>query len=365
MKNTDLCRKTILDLIPYVPGKPIEEVKRELGIDDIIKLASNENPLGPSPKALAAMKDALDNIALYPEGSCHDLRNELAKFLGVGTDNLIFGCGADEIIHFLGIAFLEDGDEIIQGYPSFMQYKAASTLMGCKTHLVPLNDKWEHDIDAMLAKVNDKTKLFFITNPNNPTGTLLDSSVIEKVLKALPERCILVLDEAYYEFADDPSYTKSIEWVKEDKNVFVMRTFSKVYALAGIRVGYGVAAKRIIDLIERVRGPFNVNSVAQVGAVASLRDPEQLRRSREQIARSKAYIYKALEEMGIEYTPTQANFIWINVKKNCREVFQDLMKLGVIVRTGDIFGHPTYLRVTFGTDEQNERFIKSLKEVLK
>ncbi|MBQ7525583.1 MAG: aminotransferase class I/II-fold pyridoxal phosphate-dependent enzyme, partial [Abditibacteriota bacterium] len=191
------------------------------------------------------------------------------------------------------------------------------------------------------------------------------SSVIEKVLKALPERCILVLDEAYYEFADDPSYTKSIEWVKEDKNVFVMRTFSKVYALAGIRVGYGVAAKRIIDLIERVRGPFNVNSVAQVGAVASLHDPDQLVRSREQIARSKAYIYKALEEMGIEYTPTQANFIWINVKKNCREVFQDLMKLGVIVRTGDIFGHPTYLRVTFGTDEQNERFIKSLKEVLK
>lgn len=360
----DLCRKSILNLTPYVPGKPIEEVKRELGIDDIIKLASNENPLGPSPKAVKAMQAALENIALYPEGSCYELRQAVAKHLGVNPDMLIFGAGADEVIHYLGVALLEEGDEIIQGSPSFGQYKAASTLMGCVSHLVPLDNNWAHDLKAMLAKVNDHTKMFFITNPNNPTGTMVTSEQIEAVLDSLPKRCLLVLDEAYYEYADDPNYTRSIEWIKQGRNLIALRTFSKVYALAGMRVGYGIAPKQVIDLLEMVRAPFNVNSVAQVGAIASLADPNQLTRSRELNKRAKEYFYRELDKMGVTYTPTQANFLWIDVKRDCRKVFQELMKRGVIVRTGDIFGSPTHLRVTTGTDEQNERFISTLREVL-
>lgn len=361
--QTDICRKCILNLKPYVPGKPIEEVKREFGIDDIVKLASNENPLGPSPLALEAIKAALDNISLYPEGSCYDLRKALAAHLNINPDMLIFGAGADEVIHYLGIALLEDGDEIIQADPSFVQYKAASTLMDCNTHMVPLKN-WTHDLDAMLEKVNDRTKMFFITNPNNPTGTIVSSDDVQRVLDTLPERCLLVLDEAYYEYAQDPNYTRSLDWIREGRNVLAMRTFSKIYALAGLRVGYGIAPAKIIDLLERVRAPFNVNNLAQVAALASLKDPNQIKRSWEQNQRSIRYLYKELDSMGLPYAPTQANFLWIDVQRDCKEVFHELIKRGVIVRTGDIFGHPTHIRVTTGTDEQNERFISTLREVI-
>ena len=362
-RSTDLCRQCILELTPYVPGKPIEEVKRELGIDDIIKLASNENPLGPSPEAVAAMKAALENVAQYPEGSCFEIRQVLAKHLGVDPSMLIFGAGADEIIHYLGVALLCEGDEIVQADPSFVQYKAAATLMDCPAHMVPLAD-WTHDLESMLAKVNERTKMLFITNPNNPTGTMVSADQVEAVLNALPERCLLVLDEAYYEYVDDPGYTRSVEWTKQGRNVIALRTFSKIYALAGLRIGYGVAPKEIIDLLERVRAPFNVNSVAQVGAIASINDPDQVTRSKEQNRRSKEYFYRELDKMGVPYTPTQANFLWIDVQRDCKGVFRELMKRGVIVRTGDIFGCPTHIRVTTGSDEQNERFIATLKEVL-
>lgn len=359
----NLCRKCILNLTPYVPGKPIEEVKRELGLDDVVKLASNENPLGPSPLALEAMREALENVSQYPEGSCFDLRKAAAAHLGVDPDMLIFGAGADEVIHYLGVALLEDGDEIVQADPSFVQYKAASTLMDCPAHLVPLKD-WTHDLDAMLGCVNERTKMFFVTNPNNPTGTMVTSAQIEKVLDALPARCLLVLDEAYYEYADDLAYTRSIEWARQGRNVIALRTFSKIYALAGVRIGYGVAPKGVIDLLERVRAPFNVNSIAQAGATASLADVQQVNRSREQNRRSKEYLYNELDRMGLSYTPTQANFLWIDAGRNCREVFDGLLRQGVIVRTGDIFGCPNHIRVTTGTDEQNERFIDSLGKVL-
>jgi histidinol-phosphate aminotransferase len=359
----DICRKCILNLVPYVPGKPIEEVKRELGIDDIVKMASNENPLGPSPKALDAMRTALENIALYPEGSCFELRQVLARNLGVEPDMLIFGTGADEVIHYLGVALLCEGDEIVQADPTFVQYKGASTLMDCKTRNVPLKD-WTHDLKAMLGQVNEHTKLFFISNPNNPTGTIVYADQVEAVMDSLPERCVLVLDEAYYEYVDDPGYTRSIEWVKQGRNVIALRTFSKIYAMAGLRIGYGIAAKYITEMLERVRLPFNVNSVAQVGAIASLNDPGQVERTRKQNARSKEYLYRELDKMGVPYTPTQANFLWVDVMKDCREVFNALLRLGVIVRTGDIFGHPTHIRVTTGTDEQNERFVSALREAL-
>lgn len=363
MSDADFYRKCILNLTPYVPGKPVEEVKRELGLTDIIKLASNENPLGPSPKAIEAMKAALENIGQYPEGSCFELRQAVAKSLGVEGDMLIFGCGADEVIHYLGIALLCPGDEIVQGDPTFVQYKAASTLMGCNAHLVPLKD-WRHDLDAMLARVNERTKMFFVANPNNPTGTIVEADEVERVLDRLPDRCLMVLDEAYYEYADDPAYTRSIEWVRQGRNVIALRTFSKVYALAGTRVGYGVAPKRIIELLERVRAPFNVNSVAQAGALASLSDPDQVPRTRQMNRRAKEYLYRELDRLGIPYTPTQANFLWIDTQRDCREVFEKLLRLGVIVRTGDIFGCPTHIRVTTGTDEQNVRFIEALAKAI-
>ena len=361
--RTDICRKCILSLTPYVPGKPIEEVKRELGIDDIVKMASNENPLGPSPKAVEAMKNAVEQIGMYPEGSCFELRQALANELDVEPEMLIFGAGADEVIHYLGIALLDGDDEIVQADPSFVQYKAASTLMDCGAHMVPLKD-WTHDLKAMLGKVNERTKMFFITNPNNPTGTIVTREQVEAVMDSLPERCLLVLDEAYYEYVDDPGYTRSIEWAKQGRNVIALRTFSKIYAMAGIRIGYGVAPKHLVDMLERVRLPFNVNSVAQVGALVSLNDPDQVARTREQNTRSKEYFYRELDKMGVPYTPTQANFLWVDVQEDCREVFNALLRRGVIVRTGDIFGCPTHIRVTTGTDEQSRRFISTLREVL-
>ena len=357
------CRKCVLNLRPYVPGKPIEEVKREFGLTDIIKLASNENPLGPSPVALDAMRAALENIALYPEGSCFELRQALAKHLDVEPDMLTFGAGADEVIRELGVVYLENDDEIVQGNPTFSQYEGASDVMECPVQRVPLAD-WTHDLKPMLAAVNERTKMLFIANPNNPTGTIVNADQVEALMDGLPERCLLVLDEAYYDYVDDPAYTRSIEWVKQGRNVIALRTFSKIYGLAGLRIGYGIAPKSIIDLLERVRLPFNVNSIAQVGGVASLSDPGQVTRSREQNRRSKEYFYAELDKMGIAYTPTQANFVWIDVARDCREVFLALLKKGVIVRTGDVFGCPTHIRVTTGTDEQSERFIKTLREVL-
>lgn len=361
--SESICRKCILRLTPYVPGKPIEEVKRELGLTDVIKLASNENPLGPSPKAIEAMRLQAANVGQYPEGSCFELRKALATYLDVAPDMLTFGAGADEVIRYLGVALLDEGDEVVMAETTFSQYEAATVVMDCPWHAVPLKD-FTYDLDAMLEKVNERTKLFFVTNPNNPTGTIVGSDAVERVMDKLPDRCLLVLDEAYYEYVDDPGYTRSLDWVREGRNVMALRTFSKIYALAGLRVGYGVAPTRIIDLIERVRLPFNVSSMAQVAAVASLADPGQVKRSREQNQRSKDYFYKELDAMGVPCTPTQANFLWIDTQRDCKTVFNELIKRGVIVRTGDIFGCPTHIRVTTGTDEQNERFIKTFREVL-
>lgn len=358
-----VCRKCIMRLEPYVPGKPIEEVKRELGLQDVIKLASNENPLGPSPRAIEAMRRQAENVGQYPEGSCYELRQAVAKKLEVEPDMLIFGSGADEVIHYLGIAFLEEGDEVVMADNTFVQYKAASTLMDCGEHRVPLKH-WTHDLDAMLERVNQRTKMFFVCNPNNPTGTIVWWNDVERVLDRLPENCILVLDEAYYEYVDDPGYTKSVEWARQGRNVVALRTFSKIYALAGLRVGYGIAPPGIIQMLERVRLPFNVSSMAQAAAVASLSDPDQVRRTRELNTRSKEYLGRELTALGISYTPTQANFLWIDTGRDCKMVFTELLKRGVIVRTGDIFGCPTHIRVTTGTDEQNERFIAAFREVL-
>lgn len=361
--SEDLVRDNIHRLRPYVPGKPIEEVERELGITDIIKMASNENALGPSPRALEAMRKALDDVALYPDGNCFSLRNAVAKHLSVEPDELIFGNGSDDIIHMLGLTFLRAGDECIQSDVTFSQYLTCAVLNDCDCHDAAAKD-FRYDVDAMAALINDKTKLIFIANPNNPTGTMVTHDEVLRLLDRMPERCILVMDEAYYEYVDRNDYPRSIEWVKEGRNVIVLRTFSKVYALAGLRVGYGIAKSDLIKYVERVREPFNVNSVAMAGAIASLNDPDQVMRSREFNAAGKKYLYAEFERMGLQYWPTQANFIWVDIRRDSVQAFKELLKRGVIVRTGDIFNAPTHIRVTIGTEEQNARFIRALTEVL-
>ena len=359
--SDDLVQPNILKLTPYVPGKPIEEVERELGITDIIKMASNENPLGPSPLALEAMRKALEGVALYPDGSCYTLRRELAKHWDVKPENLIFGNGSDEIIHYIGVTFLSPGDEVIQADPTFVRYESAGMLNNCTVHNVPCK-ALTHDLRAIEKRINDCTKLIFVANPNNPTGTIVKQRDVDELMERVPERCIVVFDEAYYEYVEDPEFPQTLPLVKEGRNVIVLRTFSKIYALAGLRLGYGIARPKIIQYLEQVREPFNVNSVAQVGAIASLRDPDQVPRARKANSEGRKYLCAEFDKMGLPYAPSEANFVLVDVKRDCVPVFKELLKRGVIVRTGDIFGLPTHLRVTVGTMEQNRRFVAALKE---
>ena len=364
-----LARPGIARLKPYIPGKPISEVRRELGLADdltIHKLASNENVLGPSPRAVEAMQKAAAEVWLYPDDTCFDLKNALAQFHGVTPEHLIIGNGSDEVIHFLALALLdrESGDEVIFGSPSFVQYKAAADIADVDFVAVPLTPDMRHDLPAIKAQVNERTKLIFIAQPNNPTGTALTHEEVTAFLDGLPPRVVVVLDEAYQEFVDDPNAARGLDFVKQGRNVLVMQTFSKAYALAGLRVGYGIAPPALTALLSQVRGPFNVNSLAQVAAIAALGDQEHVQRSIAVNAQGREEFYAAFEEMGLTYIPSQANFVLVDTKLPAKDVFSELLKRGVIVRTGDPFGLPTWLRVTVGTPEMNARFISSLREIL-
>lgn len=360
---SELVGENIRRLKPYSPGKPIEEVEREFGIRDIVKMASNENPLGPSPKALAAMLEALNKVALYPDASCFYLKKALAAHWGVGEDELFIGNGSDEIIHYAGVTFLSPGDEVIQADPSFVRYESAAVLNGCDCILVPLRD-FTHDLDAMADRITDRTRLIFVANPNNPTGTAVTQGDVERFMARLPDRVIAIFDEAYYEYVESTEFPNMLDCVRAGANVIVLRTFSKIYGLAGLRIGYGIARPEIIQCLNQVREPFNVNSIAQAGALASLGDPEQVERSRRVNSEGKRYLYREFEAMGLPYVPTEANFVLVDIKRDCRPVFTELLKRGVIVRTGDIFGLPTFFRVTIGMEADNRRFVETLREVL-
>lgn len=360
-----ICKECVLQIKPYVAGKPIEEVQREYGLTDIIKLASNENPLGPSPKAVEAMKKAVEKVGLYPDGNCFALRKAVAEHLGVKPDNLSFGAGSDELIREIGNAFLEPGDCVVQGNPSFSQYEGAAAANGCKCQMVPLNEDFTYNVDALIGCIDEHTKLVYIANPNNPTGTMMTQEEVERLLSHLPERAILVLDEAYYEYNEGPNYPNGLRWVMEGKNVILLRTFSKIYALAGLRLGYAISNPELIGYIERLRLPFNVNSIVQAGAVASIADQEHVERTRKLNTEGKEYFYREFERLGLNYTPSEANFVWVDIKRDSKEVFVEMLKRGVIIRTGDIFGQPTHIRVTTGLPDQNTRFTSTLEEVLR
>jgi histidinol-phosphate aminotransferase len=358
-----LVAENILRLKPYVPGKPIEEAQREYGLTDFCKLASNENALGPSPLALAAIRDAAVNVGLYPDAACYQLTRDLAAHWGVEPENLIIGNGSDEIIQFLGLAFVQPGDEVLTARPSFVRYEAAAVLNGGIPVEVPLRNH-RFDLEAMAERLSDRTRVIFIANPNNPTGTMVTRAEVERFLDRVPEQAIVAMDEAYFEYVDSPDFPDSWEYVRQGRNVFVLRTFSKIYGLAGLRVGYGMARPELIRYLHQVREPFNVNSLAQAAACASLRDPDQVERSRRMNREGKAMLEAAFDAMGLPYAPTEANFILVDVKRDSRDIYEALLRRGVIVRTGDVFGLPTHLRVTIGTAAQNERFLQALRAVL-
>lgn len=350
-------------LVPYQPGKPIAEVKRELGLTDVVKLASNENALGPSPKALSAIAEAAAQVHLYPEGACHGLRNALSGFLGVPPDWLVFGNGSDELIHFLGLTYLQEGHEVLIAEPTFVRYEAAAALNRATCVRVPLAD-WAYDVNAICKAVSPQTRLIFLANPNNPTGTYMSEDGFAKLVQVLPPDCILCVDEAYYEYVDAADYPDSLEYVRAGYNVAVLRTFSKIYGLAGLRIGYGVARPEIVSALEQVREPFNVNSLAQAAAGAALQDNEHRERSREMVIAGRVWLTEQLAALGLRPYPSQANFVWVETLRDARLLFEELLRKGVIVRTGDIFGAPTCLRITIGTMHENRRLVQALKEVL-
>jgi histidinol-phosphate aminotransferase len=356
-------RPEIFNIKPYIPGKPIDEVKRELGLNDVIKIASNENPLGPSPAAIAAISLALPELHLYPDANCYYLKNKIAQTTGFNKDNVLIGNGSDELLKFIAETFLNKGDEIIVAKPTFSEYEFTARVLGGECVTVPLKD-FTNDLNAMLKAVTPKTKLMYICNPNNPTGTIVTGEEIDDFMQKVPEDIIVIFDEAYAEFAESKTFTSGMKYVKQDKNVIVLRTFSKIYGLASLRVGYGLTTPDIAGAIERVREPFNVNTLAQVGALAAIDDNEHITLSRKVNSEGKKYLYSAFSEMGLNYVPTEANFILVDTGKNCQEVFRKLLTQGVIIRTGDVFGYNTFIRVTVGTREENTRFIHSLKKVL-
>jgi len=359
----DRVRPEIFTLKAYVPGKPIEEVKRELGLEDVIKLASNENPLGPSPLAMAAVAAALPELNLYPDASCYLLKQKLAGHLSVDADEILLGNGSDELLTMLATAFINRGDQVIYGTPTFSVYEFTARIMGAECLQVPLLD-FTYDLEGILAAVNERTKMVYVCNPNNPTGTIVRKQAIQRFMDRLPDQVLVVFDEAYADYAESPDFISGYEYVQEGRNAIVLHTLSKIYGLAGLRIGYALTTRSIAAAVERIRDSFNVNSLAQVGARAALDDREHLQRSREVNRQGKQYLYESFEKLGLFYVPTEANFIFLNTGRDCRQVFQALLEMGVIIRTGDVFGHPDFIRVTIGTAEQNQRFIESLAHVL-
>jgi histidinol-phosphate aminotransferase len=347
------------DLVSYEPGKPVEDVARELGLQphEIIKLASNENPLGPSPKALAAMREALERSHFYPDGGAYYLREAIAQKFGFARSNVILGCGSNEIIEFIGKAFLNPGDEIVTARHAFVVYKLMATLFGATTVEVA-DPNFSHDLDAMVAAVTPKTKEVFVANPNNPTGTLVSQEEIDRFMDKVPDHVVVVFDEAYYEFLENPPDT--LKFVREGRNVVVLRTFSKIQGLANLRIGYGLARPDLIDVLQKTRQPFNVNGIAQAGALAGLLDDEHQRKTREITIEGRDFLQREFGAMGLEYVPSFANFILVKVGDS-KAVFKALEKKGVIVRDMTSYGLPEWIRVSIGTMPQNERFLAELK----
>ncbi len=354
--------RQLRDLAVYEPGKPIEETARELGLDpsEIIKLASNESALGPSPKAVTAMRAAIESAQLYPEGSGVYLRKEIAERLGLSRENVILGNGSNEVIEFVAHAFLNRGDEVITSEYAFIAYKLIAQLFDARTIETPTTN-FQPELDEMLSAITPKTKIIFIANPNNPTGSLIGQKKIDNFLARVPDEVITVWDEAYFEFLDDPPDT--LRYVRNGRNVVILRTFSKIHGLASLRAGYGIARPELIEVLQKTRQPFNVNGIAQSGALAALGDDEHLRKSKRVVDSGRAYLENEFRAMKLKFNPSAGNFVFVNVGDG-PAVFKGLLNMKIIVRPLRCYNLPEWLRITVGTMEQNEKCIAALKKLL-
>ena len=358
-----LANEHILGIAPYEPGKPTEELERELGIADAIKLASNENPLGPSDRVQKALIAALPHLNRYPDGSGHYLRQALAKKHGVSIDQVVLGNGSNELIELIVRTFLRPGDEAVVPHPSFMVYPMIVQAAGGIRVMVMLKDH-RLDLEAMARAITPMTKMVFIANPNNPTATIVTASEVEDFMARVPDRAIVVFDEAYYEFAQGPDFPDSLAYLRDGRKVVVLRTFSKAASLAGLRVGYAVGDPDCISLLNRIRAPFNVNSLAQVAALAALEDDAHIVECRRMIEAGRAFLSDEFTSLGLKFPPSRANFILVDVGRNALDVYRRLLREGVIVRPMMSFGMESTLRVTIGTPEENRRLMKALRKVL-
>jgi histidinol-phosphate aminotransferase len=349
-------------LVVYDPGKPIEETARELGLDpgQIIKLASNENPLGPSPKAVEAMKAAAEGVHIYPDGGGYRLRTAIAEKFGFDRDNVVISNGSNEIIELVGHGFLNPGDNVIAAEHAFVVYKLMATLFGAETIEIP-DPGFVHDLEAMAAAITPKTRMIFIANPNNPTGTMVGQEEIDRFMEKVPDHVMVIFDEAYYEFVHGAPDT--LKYIREGRNVVIMRTFSKIQGLAGLRIGYGLTTPEISKILHKCRQPFNTNSIAQAGAVAGLGDDEHQQRTRDLNDEGLAFFQKSFDEMELEYVPSFANFVLVKVGDG-DAVFSGMLKQGVIIRAMRAYKLPEWVRISVGTMPQNERCIATLREVL-
>jgi histidinol-phosphate aminotransferase len=359
----NIARAEIKDIPVYSPGLDIDDVKRNYGVERVIKLASNENPLGPSPLAAEAVVNAVSDVSLYPDGNCTALREKLARMLGVGQENLVFGNGTDEIIDFIFYAFFNPGDRAVMGDPTFSSYFLSGMTMGAEMVYVRLLEH-QHEVEKMLKTVDGRTKGLFVGTPHNPTGTICSKEELEMALENLPRDVLLVWDEAYREYVEDPSYPESIPYLERYPNLIILRTFSKIYGLAGLRVGYGIAAPGVVDLLERVRPAFNVNRLAQVAALAALDDTQHVENSRRVNGEGKRYLTDELLQLGLRPVSTQANFILFAYEDLIEGLPAKLLEKGIIVRDGAQLGYPGHIRLTIGTPEQNREVMRVIRDLI-
>ena len=365
LKVKTLIRKSVLAVNPYIPGKPIEETKRQLGIKEVIKLASNENSWGTSPKAIAAIKRSLSEINRYPDAQGFYLKKRLAKFFGLVPENFVLGNGSDELIDVVIKTFVEADENIVTSESTFLEYEIIAQVNERKVKKAPLS-YFKYDLEAILKLVDKKTKLVFIANPNNPTGTYVTKDEVAQFMKALPESVVVVFDEAYNTFIDVDDYPDTLGYLKKkNSKIIILRTFSKAYGLAGLRLGYAITSPELVTYLERIRQPFNVNFLAQVAGLAALEDKDFLSKTRRLTLEGKDFIYQELSRMGLGYVPSVANFILIDVGRDSQKVFNSMLKFGVIVRPMRQYGLANFIRVTIGTSKENQRFLRVLSKVIK
>lgn len=357
-------RQALNKIKPYSPGKPIWEVQKELNLEYVIKLASNENPLGPSPKAIQAISSEIAGLNRYPDANATDLKNAIASKYGLVPEQIIVTNGADELITLISETFLEQGDEIIVPTPSFSEYEFGAHLMEAKVIQVPLEEDYQFNVEKIVSSITEKTKLIYICSPNNPTGTYMPKSQLEQILRSLPEHVLLVMDGAYSHFATAKDYTDGIEYIKKGFPILALQTFSKVYGLAGLRVGFGLAAEPIINNILKVKEPFNVNSIAQVAAIAAITDVEHIKMSQEVNSHGRIQLYEAFSEMGLTYTESMSNFLLVDFGTKATDVYNKLLTKGFIVRKGSTWNLPNHLRISVGTFKENKMLIKEILEIL-